>query len=241
MTAAESQPRSLQDFVEATGQADSTGGRTFEKESSSMLEVRLDGLVWMKLGVMIAYRGEISFTREGVLDQGLGEFFKKKLTGEGAQLTKAEGQGRLYLADEHKKISILNLQEGESVTVNGNDVLAYEQTLSSKITTIKGLSGVTAGGLFNLEFDGPGMLAVTTHGDPVTLRATADNPVLSDPNATVLWSTSLKPEIKTDVSLKTFFGRGSGESLQMRFAGDGFVVVQPHEELPPQPKSNDGG
>ena len=27
------------------------------------------------------------------------------------------------------------------------------------------------------------------------------------------------------------FGRGSGESIQMKFDGDGFVVVQPYEEI----------
>jgi uncharacterized protein (AIM24 family) len=47
----------------------------------------------------------------------------------------------------------------------------------------------------------------------------------------VAWSGNLQPEFKTDVSLKTFFGRGSGESIQMSFRGDGFVVVQPFEEI----------
>lgn len=36
----------------------------------------------------------------------------------------------------------------------------------------------------------------------------------------------------TDISLGTFFGRGSGESVQLKFAGDGWVVVQPYEEIP---------
>ena len=27
------------------------------------------------------------------------------------------------------------------------------------------------------------------------------------------------------------FGRGSGESVQLKFAGDGWVVVQPYEEV----------
>jgi len=56
-------------------------------------------------------------------------------------------------------------------------------------------------------------------------------PVITDPNATVAWSGNLTPEFKTDISLKTFFGRGSGESLQMVFRGDGFVVIQPYEEV----------
>jgi uncharacterized protein (AIM24 family) len=63
------------------------------------------------------------------------------------------------------------------------------------------------------------------------LRVTPQRPVFTDPQATVLWSGNLQPEMKTDVSLKTFLGRGSGESFQMMFQGDGFVVVQPYEEI----------
>ncbi|AEQ94863.1 hypothetical protein XOC_0654 [Xanthomonas oryzae pv. oryzicola BLS256] len=37
-------------------------------------------------------------------------------------------------------------------------------------------------------------------------------------------------QLVTDVSIGTLFGRGSGESLQMRFAGEGWGVVQPYEE-----------
>ena len=54
---------------------------------------------------------------------------------------------------------------------------------------------------------------------------------MTDPNATIAWSGSLTPELKTDVSLRTFLGRGSGESMQMCFQGDGFVIVQPYEEV----------
>ena len=57
-------------------------------------------------------------------------------------------------------------------------------------------------------------------------------PVFTDPNATVAWSSNLEPEFKTDISLRTLIGRTSGESVQMAFSGDGFVVVQPYEERP---------
>ena len=53
----------------------------------------------------------------------------------------------------------------------------------------------------------------------------------TDPNATIAWSSSLQPQIKTDISLKTFFGRGSGESFQLAFQGQGWVVLQPYEEI----------
>jgi uncharacterized protein (AIM24 family) len=35
----------------------------------------------------------------------------------------------------------------------------------------------------------------------------------------------------TDISLGTLVGRGSGEAVQMRFKGDGWVMVQPYEEM----------
>ena len=49
--------------------------------------------------------------------------------------------------------------------------------------------------------------------------------------ATVAWSGDLTPEIVTDISIGTFFGRGSGESVQLKFQGRGWVVVQPYEEV----------
>jgi uncharacterized protein (AIM24 family) len=35
--------------------------------------------------------------------------------------------------------------------------------------------------------------------------------------------------VKTDVNLKTFIGRGSGETVQMSFGGSGWVLIQPSE------------
>ncbi len=220
---------SIAEFVAATEQQD-RGHGVFELETPRMLEVNLNGRMHTKLGSMVSYRGEVKFTREGILDQGVGSLLKKAISGEGMRLTYADGQGSVYLADAGKKISILNLNN-EGIVVNGNDVLAFEPTLDHKISMMKKVAGMMAGGLFNVAFNGSGLLAVTSHYEPVTLRVTPGNPVFTDPNATVAWSAGLSPNIKTDVSLKTFFGRASGESLQMVFEGEGFVVIQPYEEV----------
>ena len=220
---------SLDEFVNRTAERE-RGHGLFELENDRMLEVNLNGLAWTKTGSMVAYLGQIKFTREGVFEHGLGTFLKKAISGEGARLTKAEGRGKLYLADEGKKVTILQLA-GQSLFVNGNDVLAFEPTLTWKITLMRKVAAMVSGGLFNVRFEGSGMLAITTHYDPVTLRVQPGQPVFTDPNATIAWSGNLAPEFKTDISLKTFFGRGSGESIQMMFNGDGFVVVQPYEEV----------
>ena len=92
------------------------------------------------------------------------------------------------------------------------------------------MASALSGGLFNAQISGSGLVAITTHGDPLVLPVTPTSPVHTDAQATVAWSGNLQPVIHTDVSLGTFVGRGSGESVQMRFEGEGWVVVQPYEE-----------
>ena len=220
---------SIEEFVSETQQKD-LGQGVFEMETERILELNLNGEMWTKMGSMISYRGNVKFTREGILEQGIGNLLKKAVSGEGTKLTKAEGQGKVYLADSGKKITILNLA-GESLFVNGNDLLAFEPGISYEIKMMKKMSAMLAGGLFNIRLEGSGMVAFTTHYDPITLLVTPDNPVVTDPNATVAWSGTLEPQIKTDVSLKTFFGRGSGESIQTMYSRNGFVVIQPFEEV----------
>lgn len=219
----------LDEFVNATAQKDHGQG-VFELETERMLEVNLNGSIWTKMGSMVSYRGGIKFTREGILEQGFGNLLKKAVSGEGARLTKADGRGQLYLADQGKKISVISLNN-ESIIVNGNDILAFESQIENKITMMKRITAMMSGGLFNVRLSGSGLIAFTSHYDPLTLRVTPETPVFTDPNATVAWSANLDPEFVRDVSLKTFFGRGSGESFQMKFSGEGFVVVQPYEEV----------
>lgn len=219
----------LTEFVNRTKNRD-RGQGLFELESDRFLEVNLNGSIWMKMGAMVAYNGQVKFTRETLLSQGLGNLLKKAVSGEGAKLTKAEGRGAVYLADSGKKITVLRL-ENEALVVNGNDVLAFEPSIKCDIKMMRKVSAMLAGGLFNVRLEGTGLIAITTHYDPVTLPVTPGHPVITDPNATVAWSGTLEPTFRKDISFKTFLGRGSGESIQMQFEGSGFVVVQPYEEV----------
>jgi uncharacterized protein (AIM24 family) len=221
---------SLAEFVAATEEKDQPGD-IFELEGSHMLEVHVRGRIWSKLGAMVAYRGNLRFIREGMLEGGLGRAFGKLLSGEAAPLTKIEGQGICYLADQKKNITILRLAPGDAINVNGNDLLAFEDTIQYQITMHRRVAGMLAGGLFSLRLTGQGMAALISHGAPLTLRVRPNDPVITDPNATVAWSGNLAPQIKTDISLRSLIGRGGGEAFQMLFQGDGFVVVQPYEEV----------
>lgn len=218
----------LAEFVQATAQQDAEAD-PFELENPHLLEVNLNGRVWTKAGAMIAYLGNVTFTREGLLEHGMGTLLKRMVSGEGTALMKVEGQGRVYLAEKGKKVRILHLQ-GETIYVNGNDLLAMQDSISWDITMMRRVAGMLAGGLFNIRLSGTGLVAITTHYEPLTLRVLPNQPVFTDPNATVAWSGSLSPEVITNVTFRTLMGRGSGEAIQLKFVGDGWVVLQPYEE-----------
>lgn len=203
----------------------------FELEKPAMLEVNLKNQkILAKAGSMVAYIGNIDFKREGLLSKGLGGLLKKAISGEGTSLMHATGTGKLYLADEGKKVKIIKLQN-EAVFVNGNDVLALEDSIKNEIKMLKSIAGMMSGGLFQVKLSGSGYIAITTHGEPILLRVTGNQPVYTDPNATVAWSENLTPNIKTNLTFGSFIGRGSGESFQLEFFGEGWVLVQPYEEV----------
>lgn len=221
---------SIEAFVQETKENPSEHDY-FELEKPELLEINLNNQsVWTKAGAMVGYTGNINFERQGMLSGGIGNLLKKAISGEGSKLMKASGTGRLYVADSGKKVRILHL-DNEVICVNGNDILAHDQSVKSDITMLKSVAGMMSGGLFQVKLSGTGHIAITTHGHPITLLVTPDTPVFTDPNATVAWSGNLSPDLKTNVSFKSLMGRGSGEEFQMKFSGNGWVLIQPYEEI----------
>jgi uncharacterized protein (AIM24 family) len=218
----------LEDFVSQN--APGEGRARFELENSKLLDIEVEGSVMTKAGSMVAYDGNLTFTGKSSAEGGVMGFIKEKATSEGTPVMQVEGQGHVYVADQGKKVQPLSLDPGESITVNGNDVLAFEDGVDYSIGTIGSVGGAQAGGLTNVFLEGPGMVAITTHGDPMVLAP----PVKTDPDATVAWSSNLSPSISSDRSISDSIGQSSGETYQMAFDGQqGFVVVQPYEERAP--------
>jgi uncharacterized protein (AIM24 family) len=196
---------------------------TFTLQNSSLLKVRLEGnAVQAKLGSMVAYQGEVRFDYKG---GGLGRFFKKALTGEGVDLMVAAGNGDLFLAHSARKIMVLDL-EGERMTVNGDNILAFGEGIDWDIVPLAG-AGRLAGGAFNVVLEGTGKVAVTAQGDPVLLDTST--PTSADPDSAIAWSGGVRTRVKSDVSFNTFLGRDSGETFQIAFEGPGWVLIQPSE------------
>lgn len=205
---------------------DPSADAPFELENSYTLDATVEGTLMAKAGSMIAYSGDLSFTGKASAEGGIRGFLKEAASGEGTPIMVVEGQGQVHLADRGKKIQIIELDEGDSITVNGEDILAFEDSLSYEISTIDSLAGAFAGGLTNVFLQGPGYVAITTHGDPIVVEP----PVSTDPQATVAWS-GTSPDVEVNRNLSDMIGQESGERYQMNFTGEsGYVIVQPYEE-----------
>lgn len=206
-------------------------------QNSAMLKVSLQGDgIQAKLGSMVAYQGDVRFEHKG---GGLGRFFKKAMTGEGTQLMTVTGTGEVFLAHDKRKIMIMDL-DNDRMTVNGDNILAFEPGIDWDIRRVEG-AGRLAGGLFNVVLEGTGKVAVTSDGEPVLLDTST--PTFADPDAAVAWSGGVRTGVRSDVSFKTFIGKGSGETFQISFDGAGWVLIQPSEgpTVPPHSHGGQGG
>ncbi|MBP1954762.1 uncharacterized protein (AIM24 family) [Halarchaeum rubridurum] len=219
----------LDEFVTANEPAEND--EQFELENGKLLDITVDGTVLTKAGAMVAFDGDLSFAGKSSAEGGLTGFLKEKATSEGTPVMEVTGQGHCYVADQGKEIQLLELDADEALSVNGADVLAFEDRISYEIGVTGSLGGASAAGLTNVFLSGPGTVAITTHGDPLVLTP----PVRTDPDATVAWSRELSPSVESNRSLSDLVGSSSDERYQLVFEGErGFVVVQPYEELGPQ-------
>jgi uncharacterized protein (AIM24 family) len=204
-------------------------GEAFTVQNPRLLKVELAATgVLAKNGSMVAYQGDVHFEHRG---GGLSRFLKKAATGESLRLMQASGSGELFLAYQAMLVHVLRL-DNDSLTVNGFNLLAFEDGIDWDITRIKGgAAGVLAGGLFNVHLSGTGSVALLSDGEPVRLDV-SEAPTFADPQAAIAWSGGVSTSLRADVQAKTLIGLGSGESFQLGFSGSGWVLVQPSEGRP---------
>ena len=196
---------------------ETTGADPFTLQNKKLLKVLLQyGPIKAALGSMVAYQGDAKFESAGA--GGAAKWLKQKVSGEGQKLMTVDGTGEVFLADMGKEIQVMYL-ENDSISVNGESILAHSASIDGDVHMVGG-AGPMAGGMWNVALTGTGYVAVTTDGPPVVLDV-AGAPTFADPNAVVMWTSGVTMNVKADVNLKTFIGKGSGETFQMAFGGQG--------------------
>lgn len=199
----------------------------FVRQNSKMMKVELSqGEIFALAGSMVAYQGDVNFEHQGA--GGVKAFLKQKVTGEGLPLMRITGSGEIFLANMGADVHVIEM-ENDAISINGANILAYTATLQSDIQMVKG-AGMMAGGLFNTTLTGTGQVAIVTDGSPLVLNP-AEAPTFVDPDAAVCWSANLNIQPKMSIGMKALLGRTSGEEMQLGFTGQGFIVVQPSENM----------
>ncbi|MBK8869014.1 MAG: AIM24 family protein [Dermatophilaceae bacterium] len=201
----------------------------FVLQNKKMLKISMQyGPVWARTGSMVAYQGDVRFENTG--SGGLNKMLKSAVTGEGVKVMRCTGSGELFVADLASEIQVFYL-ENDMVSVNGNNVLAFSSSIEWDIHRVQARGGMMAGGLFNVSLRGTGYVAVTTKGDPVALDV-AGSPTFADAQAVVLWTSGVQMDIRVDTGgLGSMIRGGTGETFQMAFGGQGYVLVQPSESV----------
>lgn len=210
----------------------------FNVHSELTLKVTdLDGcnVLFSKAGAWIAtQQGKTKFDKvllgpQGRFTQALMGHVQRRLTGENLPLMKVTSQPNTvaYYADRGQHVSVLDLTQVGTISVESENILAFTDTCSYS-TKFIGTGIISQRGLFTstLTANGPGaMVAVLSDGNPLELIT----PCQVDPDAIVAWTGS-DPSIIWDVGWKNLIGQHSGESYQYDFRSQGeAVLVQPTE------------
>ncbi|POX45388.1 AIM24 family protein [Streptomyces sp. Ru72] len=197
-------------------------------QNAKSIRYVVGGEMFARQGSMVAYRGDLRFERKG---QGVGGMLKRAVTGEGLPLMSVRGHGEAWFAHEAQNCFIVDVEPGDEFTVNGRNVLCFDASLSYEIKTVKG-AGIAGGGLFNSLFTGHGRLGLICEGNPLVIPVSPELPVFVDTDAVVGWTARLHTSLHRSQSIGSMLRGGSGEAVQLKLEGEGYVVVRPSELTP---------
>src|SRR3954470_9990046 len=134
-------------------------------QHSKCVKYAVNGEVLARQGAMIAFRGNIQFEKKS---QGVGNLIRRAVTGEGVPLMACRGQGEIWFAENAADCFLIELEQGDALSINGRNVLVFDPSLQYQIQMIRG-AGMFGGGLFNSVFTGSGKLAITSEGQPIVI------------------------------------------------------------------------
>ncbi|MBC7544829.1 MAG: AIM24 family protein [Candidatus Sericytochromatia bacterium] len=209
---------------------------SYQLTNEKMLEVQLNNeTVYAKRGAMLAYQGQVAFSRSFLGSEGIQGAAMRVVTNEGYQLMAAVGTGSVYYGQNGLFVTVITLR-GETFYAESDSLLAYDGRLRTG-TVFQGNQGVqglirgaaTGQGLFTTTLEGTGELAIVSDGNIIALEVTAQKPICVDPNAYIGHKGQVTSAVITDVNWKTLIGQASGESYQLKFTGLGTVYIQASE------------
>lgn len=215
---------------------------SFEQVNHKVITARVEPgrEVLARRGAMLAYTGDVGFApvHTGHGGGGAGGMLGRAMAGEHVALMVAQGTGTVHYGFGGLYVTIVELDGSGPLSVEADRLLAYDAGLQSGVVFLGqqgGIRGAVRGavsgqGLFTTQLTGYGTASVLSHGGTVALAVRPDRPVAVDPQAYVAHIGQLQVDIAASVSWRDAVGRGSGEAIQLKVAGQGTVYVQASEQ-----------
>ena len=221
----------------------------FETINELTLKVTCTGndVLFTKAGAFIAgnnygnknYRFEkVLLGPQNNIGQALLGQIARRVTGENFPLMKVNlnGDSVTYYASYGQHVVIYHIEHGETISVESENILAFTQDCDYSVRFI-GVGVLSQKGLATSTLTARGSnayVAVLSDGNPIVLsNITSGDTISVDPDAVICWvgNGHCDPQVKADVSWKTFIGQASGESYQFEWPGNAgvTVIIQPSE------------
>lgn len=172
------------------------------------------------------------------LGQALMGQMMRRVTGENTPLMKVyfNGDSVTYYASYGQHVVIYQLQPGETVSVESENILAFTQDCDYSVRFI-GVGILSQKGLATSTLTARGnnaVVAVLANGNPIVVSNVMNRNTISvDPDAVVCWMGNgpCDPQVTADINWRNFIGQHSGESYQFEWNGNMgvTVIVQPNE------------
>lgn len=183
------------------------GPEHFRLLEGSLLEIEVDGRVFIKPGTVSSYLGPLTF------------WVKERRAGGHPSLAIVTGRGRLLLRDRGREVTFLQVEESQYV--EPAHLLACEESLSPRFVEV-------GQGEARAEFvllEGRGLVALSVAGRPLGLVVTPEMPLTLPAATLVTCSGRVQPEPVDDPEL---FENAPAErrGAWVRLQGDGRVLVE---------------
>ncbi|MBB6437442.1 AIM24 family protein [Streptomyces candidus] len=216
------------------GYTEQQSAERYTAQNPQLLRVALTGHddVLARKGSMVAYQGLLEFDGEY---QSNPQQRARAHTGEGLDLMRCSGQGTVFFANLAQYIHVVDVDQ-DGLTVDSSYVLALDSALHTEVVAVDSQYGISGSGKYQTNVSGRGKIALMTSGQPLVLQVTPDRYVSADADAVVAWSASLRVQMQAQTYSSGIRRRrgNTGEGWELSFLGQGIVLVQPSEVMPPQ-------
>jgi uncharacterized protein (AIM24 family) len=182
----------------------------FRGLGKGLMEVDFSGKVFIKLGTIYSYSGNLTF------------WVKDKRPGARPSLVIVTGTGRLILTDQERDITFMQVAD-EPVFVEPTHLLACEEGLQPRYVRF----GDEAAGLEVVALEGRGMVALSVASKPLPLTVKPGLPVSVPAQSVIMWTGQLAPHVVDDPEVYAVVLRSAaGSGRLLRLEGAGRILVE---------------